>query len=487
MKRKGGPHKPALNLDAVVCMLSQRDSLRVSQLYEGLMILGATGSGKTSGPMRAVINGLLKAGAGGVFLTAKPDDAANYKAMCIAAGREKDFIDWCPGSGHTCDVLDFELQQPGSSVDGAAQLIDAILRIANRHAPQGGGENVFWDMSAQRLIRMAITVIYLAHGHCSLSDIHRLLVSAPQTSGQAADKQRDVATYCGQCHVKAAQRAKTAEQKRDLAAAVEYWYSEWPNLADKTRSIIQSVVQNITSKFVTGPVASAISSGTTNTPPDLVQKGKKLICLNYPVLVWRELGQWFQIMLKILVTRSVLRRNIDESPLPVFIAADECQLFTSDQDMMNQTVSRSQKLISIAATQSIPVFVAALGGGEQARNDVLGLIANHQVKFFGQTTCAETAKFASEMFGYERKLFCSTSMQSEPYDMVSDLLGFDTSRASTSMSEQWHPRIPPQALTTLRKGGAINDYIVQVYAFLGGRLFSNGKSFMKVEFDQRAK
>lgn len=77
------------------------------------------------------------------------------------------------------------------------------------------------------------------------------------------------------------------------------------------------------------------------------------------------------------------------------------------------------------------------------------------------------------------------SIGNDPYDAVGDHLSLDTGKCSYSLNEQWHPDVSPEAFTRLRKGGRENGYMVDAYVFQGGRIFSNGKTWVKTTFQQR--
>ena len=63
---------------------------------EGAAILGGTGAGKTSGSGRHLALGYLRAGMGGLVLTAKSDERALWKSYCHEAGRLEDLIVFSP-------------------------------------------------------------------------------------------------------------------------------------------------------------------------------------------------------------------------------------------------------------------------------------------------------------------------------------------------------------------------------------------------------
>src|SRR5687767_4369623 len=68
--------------------LSPVDCWRLQDAAEGAIIFGATGSGKTTGSGEAIAKSFLRAGCGGLVLTAKVDEAKLWERYCRETGRE---------------------------------------------------------------------------------------------------------------------------------------------------------------------------------------------------------------------------------------------------------------------------------------------------------------------------------------------------------------------------------------------------------------
>jgi hypothetical protein len=480
--RRDGPRAPpAFNPGRVVTYLTPHDSLTLGQLCEGCLIVGSTGSGKTSGPADAIVRGLLREGCGFLWLCAKPDEYARAERLCEQAGRLSDLVRFAPGCPHRLDVLDTEIRATGL-VEAGAQLLDGLLRLASRSSRNGGSEDVFWQRLAARIIRQAITVVFLATGGCSVGDISEVVTSAPTTEEEYESDAFAENSLCVRLIHHAAGLDLTATERRDLEHAARFLLVEFRRLADKTRTIGLTMVENVCSRFVTGPLAQLLSSGETTLPPSAPQDGAIIVC-DFPVLTYREEAQFLGSLMKQVVARATLRRTVTPGMRPVVVFADECHLFSdAEQDAMTQTVARASRLISVNVTQNLPTLYTA-GGGESAKQAVDSWIGNHQTKIVCSNSCAESNRFFSEMFGYERKLFFGGSTGGENYDPITDMLG-GSMNVSASFQEQWQPTVPAQEYTTLAKGGPPN-FVVEAFAFQGGRRWSNGRTHMKVRFHQR--
>ena len=80
---------------------------------EHVLAMGATGSGKTSAGIRSVALGMLHAGYGVLFLTAKTEDAADYLKLAKQAGREKSVVNFGPKHRLGFNLLEYELTRGG--------------------------------------------------------------------------------------------------------------------------------------------------------------------------------------------------------------------------------------------------------------------------------------------------------------------------------------------------------------------------------------
>jgi hypothetical protein len=95
--------------------LGPRDPISMPQTYEGVLGIGATGSGKTS-TLAHLMLALMRRGAGMLFLTAKADDIDMISALAMMAGRGDDLVEFGPGKPSRLDFLNYELSSPGGSI-----------------------------------------------------------------------------------------------------------------------------------------------------------------------------------------------------------------------------------------------------------------------------------------------------------------------------------------------------------------------------------
>ena len=126
------------------CKLSKWDNFTVADAYEGTAHFGGTGSGKSSGSGRTLALAYLRAGFGGLVLTAKTDERALWESYCRNAGRWRDLRIFSPTAKLRFNFLDYELNRKGAGAgltDNLVALFSEILQIAERSGSSGGRED----------------------------------------------------------------------------------------------------------------------------------------------------------------------------------------------------------------------------------------------------------------------------------------------------------------------------------------------------------
>lgn len=483
-KKARASESPPKKAEPAVLQLTPHDAISLHQCYEGLLITGGIGSGKTSGPGNHLLRGLLRSGAGFVIIAAKTDDYEMIRRVCEQEGRSADLRRFGPGSEARFDFLNFELSSKGGSVQSAAALMAKLIEVGNRNETHGSEQ--FWKLSAERHMHNAIAGVWLAKGRCSIADVYAFVTTAPDAEVEMLCEdgvKRMVPNWrdgmCSECI-----RALKTKDGFDTELVLDYWAVEWPKLSDRTKSVVYTMVVNVLAKFMQGDLAKLVSEDTNISPMDAIHG--KVIVIDTPYLLYREPGQQVSIVWKVLTQRCVLRRDVKEQPLPVVLWQDEFQLTAlPDLDSSTQAVSRSAKLVTVAITQNCPLLIASLGGGPKAEKEAHALIANFQTKLLCANTDKETNEYMSHLLGHRFHQQYGGSINQQPYDPVKEFMGQHQSNAHVSFNEHWFPDVPPEEFTRLKKGGEEYGFEVACYVTQGGRRFSNGKTWVKASFKQK--
>ena len=388
-------------LDAPLLQISPQDAWDVRTALTHTLVLGTTGSGKSSGTMAHAIRAMLKAGFGGLFCVAKPEDAEAIIGYCRETGRLGSLIDW-HGTNGGFNFLAHELARSGN-INNVIDVLMAVLEMARSsgQAPGKSGEQ-FWTDSVQQMLRATIPVIYAATGSVRISDILAFIRSAPLSPEQMRDEawQREAAFF--RLFFAATERlaAGPVPGFDDAAGerAMNYWREDFARLDAKTAGNIRISVSTTLSRFEQGWLKDALC-GATTLCPELMLSGA-LILMNFPVQTHGEDAAIAQKLFKFMAQRVLLARNGMAPHLrerPVAIVADEAQNFLhQDAEFMAQC--RSSRVAVLMATQSLPTLYAKIGG-DHPHDRAHHLTSQFATVVLHSSACADTNEWLSRKIG----------------------------------------------------------------------------------------
>jgi TraM recognition site of TraD and TraG len=458
--------------EGVVMWLTPTDPLTIRQCREGVFAIGVIGGGKSS-TLEHLQAALMKRGTGMLILTAAASDFAQVSKVAKRCGREEDLRRFAPDEAYRFDFLNFELCSVGGSIATAGQLLQDLVDFSSRSSSQNVPDP-FWPNSAGRLMRMAMTLVYHARGKCSISDVYYFITSMASTA-EARMTREFAESFCGKIMLEVAEKPATP----DAEIAVDYVFSEWPGTGEKTQGNIRTQAMSAVEKFMSGHVRQLMSNGETNLSPQDILDGK-IVVVDLPILRYRESGQFCQLVWKVMTQRAVLRREPNESNRDIVLWIDEAQLTAIPSvDSMTQAVARKHGLIQVAITQNLPLLFATL----KNRDDAIAWVSNLSTKYVFSNNDRETNEYFSAMAGERRELLGTCSVSNKPYDLWADVTGA-SDEANYSMAEQIQPEIRPAEFLRFRKGGPENDCVVDCIVFQSGRIWSNGKSWIKASITQ---
>ena len=483
-KEWAGRHKPLPAptdlLDQILFRWGPSDPFTVRQcLNGGVCVIGRAGSGKTSSSGKLLARSIVgMPDSGGLITAAKPEDLGDWVKLFAAAGRSDDLLIFGPNESLRFNLLGYVLAMGGDTRDVTKCI--TVIGETLRGADKKGGELAdFWEREQERMIFNAIEVIKLAGETVSAPNIQKFIHTAPQNKEEIrTDEWRR--KFCSQCHEAAHERKKTPVEEHDFRLAADYWLSEFPTMADKTRSSILTGVMGILHVFNTGLVRELVSTGTNVTPDDML-RGKWII-VNMPPAEYGDTGALVAAGWKYLTQKMVLRRKPEDRHNVVTIWCDEAAQFVNSYDSHYITQCRGYRGCLVFLTQSLASYYGALKG-DAGRNQADALLTNFSTRIFHAVGDAKTAQWASEMIGNEMETFVSTS--DNPSETPFDDL-FKASRCTTSVSFQYQPAIQTKVLMHgLRTGGLDNNLICDAIVIRSAEPFSDGRSWMKVAFSQR--
>ena len=117
------------------------DSWTLRDAYEGTMIFGRSGSGKTSGSGATLARSFLRSGMGGLVLCAKPDEADIWERYAEAAGRSESVIRFDTSGDWRFNFLEYDMQREQVAPDLLVSNLVATLQTVIDVASRAGGKS----------------------------------------------------------------------------------------------------------------------------------------------------------------------------------------------------------------------------------------------------------------------------------------------------------------------------------------------------------
>jgi hypothetical protein len=450
----------------------------------GVFICGATGSGKTSGPAKHLAFGYLAAGFGGIVLTAKKDEVTMWKAWAAETGREDDLVIINASGDWRFNFMEWEASRPEEGGGLGINIVNLLDEIATAISgnTEGGGNSKFWEDALHHLNTNLVDLALLAGRKVTLPVLRSILTTAAIQPEQVLDEVWQNKSECAKAIDEADRKTTNADPnaRANFEQCRDYWLLEYPNLNEKTRSIITLTFSMLVHPLITPPLRQIFSTDTNIQPEDTFDG--KIIIVDWPVQEYRLVGRIANLAIKYCFQIAVLRRvqPADRQSFlrPVFLWADEAQNFVSKFDSEYQAVARSAGGCSVLLTQNRESFRRVLKNYDA----VDSLLGNLQCKIFCQNS-GETNEWASKLLGERWLHITNTNVGQSHNDMVQQQqqnAGNHTS--GVTRTEQRRFFVEPARFTTLKRGGALNNFQVEAIVYNGGNLFHDGRESLPYKF-----
>jgi hypothetical protein len=456
--------------------------------FEGVLIMGATGSGKTSGSGTMLAESFLDAGFGGLVLTVKDGETQHWRELCQRCGRGDDLVVVRKKGDWKLNVLAYESQRPGGGgglADNMVAFCRNLLKISTRSRKDPSGDGI-WQIAGDQLLNATFDLFILAGIGITFDRLHDFIAKVP--AGNAGDVMawRKI-QLCSSVLSLAEKNARSGEDLRLLERAKNYWFTVYPALPGKTRAGVTLGIFAMLDAFRGRDVPAVISSDTNITPEGIMSG--KIVVLDLPIKEHEQAGLLVQSAWKYLFQKAIERQSKAgrHNCRPVFLWEDEGQYFFSDHDHHFQDTARSARVSRVILSQNLHSFYKEFGReGEAAANNVFG---NLNTKIFHYNDDPATNQWASRIFGSVLVRRTTTSSQPTPEPKgiwESYVQTFDPPKnTGYSSREEWEPAIQPNEFLSLRNGGLQNDFLVDAYISWQGLTGASGSPFIKTTFNQK--
>lgn len=459
--------------------------------FEGVQVFGGTGSGKSSGSGQALARAFLSSNLGGLVLTAKTDEAAQWRDMAAKEGRAEDLVVVDSTGGQQFNFLRYELNRSGSGAGHTESLVNlfcAVLESAEKRQGRGGGGDPYWNRALRQLLRNAIDLAVLALDDVDLSNLYDIITSAPTSREEVREEEWQNSSYCFSLLRQVQESDVDGDSLADFALVKSYFLGEFAGLANETRSAVVSTFTSMADCFMRGILRTLFCRGQTYSPEDCFDG--KIIILDLPVKEFNELGQFAQVLFKFVWQRAVERRiplGLDRETAqrtirPVFLFADESQFFVTSYDALFQSTARSSRACTVYLTQNLPTYFAAFGGAN-GRNEAESFLGNLQTKIAHANGDPATNQWIAESIGKTKQVQISGGMSEGASDQ-----GKASQTRTAGGNFVFEYQVQPIEFTTLATGGPDYNFEVGAVVFQGGRSWNqvNGRkrNFISHRFSQ---
>lgn len=475
------------------------------------VVFGATGAGKTSSSGMTICCEFLRQGFGGLFLTAKPDDADTYIRYCKETGRLDDLVIIEPSADnkYRFNFLEHEIKNSKNQKAITHNVVELLMTVieAGSSTVKGTGDADFWLVAVRVLLSNVIDLLLIGTGQVTIEDIYNIVLSLPEPESPNArrsdqepvvpsafetvyritsDKVRaQAATW--NANLSIAQKGKFSDRPaymkglydalpevRIFDYLAEYFFRSFRLLSPKTKATVTYMVTGFLHNLMREPVFSLFCNKPSNiNPEDCYNKGK-IWLVNLPVKEYHQAGQYCQMLVKYCWQRACEARRITENSLPVFFVADECQHFMLPTDSEIFATSRSSLICNLQLTQNLPNLYISVGG-DKYEYRVKSLLGNFGTKIFHANSCVDTNSWAESLIG-EFEI-----------DKSSRSYSFDTDKVGHSRTDapEFQKIVRKEEFAALKCGGKNNQFKVQAIIHKQGDPFTDGKNFKRVFFSQK--
>ncbi|MBT1689876.1 type IV secretory system conjugative DNA transfer family protein [Dawidia soli] len=469
----------------------------IANAVENVLILGATGSGKSSGSFETLVCKYLSAGFGGLILSAK-SERKMWERYCSLTGRSHHLVVIEPFGDHAFDFINYEsLHKPAglSITDNILHVIRTVINASNEK-DAGSSRDPFWDDARDTLIGNLLQLCQIAYGSITIQHLYDIVQSIPKDIG-SRDEESPFSKALSIAKNKINQQIDEWEERigpsvvqeyidgnrfeveaekairdmRPLKMVDEFFTRQFIPLADKTRSTVEFTCITFLGRLMQEPIYSLFCGGRITVTPEDCTKGKILL-VDLPIKTFDKAGRDAQTLVKFCFQRAFERRPVYNDTPPLFIFADESHNFITEYDPLFLSTSRSAKISSVYVTQNLASYYANMGG-IKATAKVNSFLSNFNTKFFHANSDAETNRYASELIGeaYDEKPTHSFSV------------GRDSSQ-SRSTTPELKRVFRPEGFMRLMNGGADNNFVIEAILHRLGKPFTSGRNAIKVLFRQ---
>jgi len=470
------PPKPPdpFRLDRPLYNFTPGDDFTTRDAVEGAAIVGRTGSGKSSGPGRALSLSYLRAMMGGLVVCHSREELAEWQRRAQLAGRADDLVVIVAGGPNRLNVLEHAGKHAASAAELPELVADIIGELGELTEPGKltYDNNPFFRnaMNGGR-IKPAVQLLQLAEEPITIDNISRIIAEAPTSTAEAEDPSWRSSSFTFQLLNRAFENTKSSAHVHRFTQVKNHWLTTYPREHYETRENVNSTLNACIHTLVGEPLRTLFATDTTIDLADAFNGKVFVICL--PVQVHNKAGRCGSVLFRGAFHRTVKNRDIEANKRPVFLWIDEAQEFVTSQDAYFQASARHARCATVMLFQCKEGLRAAFG---PHGNDAAEALIQHLTTKIVCACEGETVEWvANKLVGHRHNWRTTVNQQTGQIG------------TGTSMGASIDPQITASELTRLKPGGPRSNSMVEALLFKSGRTWSNGDNHLIVIFDQNVR
>jgi len=414
---------------------------------QNVLVLGGTGSGKTTRIINPLVDQSLRQNCGMLAFDVKGDFEGTFRALALHAGRTIEPI----GIGGTpLNLLE------GLSPEIAASFIKSALLLAGNTS----SDATFWNELATELSRNVLGVLSYVSGYYTLTALYSYIFvsSFHDEMESVVNEAYERLTHVANDPSRDAAVRAAAESDRDrLQRYADYEGGVFESFDDKVKSGVKAQLSQILSLFTTPELEAAFCNPAARSVKLEALVDGAVFLLNLPIQRFGLSAKTVYTFVKLRFFQVMERRRIERSwnqTRSVVFVCDEYQTVVSIardalSDLTFWDKSRSSKCVGIMSAQGIESFRAAIGS--QSLTDAL--LQNIRQKICLRMEDETTIKYFTYLLG---QVEVERENRSKSRSRSSSTNGSSGSRSqSTNLQRQLQSTINPQLFRQLGPGEAL--------------------------------
>lgn len=425
--------KPGRNGDVVLCIEKETGRPEIwpyKDRFLHMLILGPTGSGKTSQTILPLLNQDMQNREAGITVLEPKGDLAQKAAM-MAQYYSREFIYFDP-SFKNCPHFNPLFGKESDVVENMA----TTFRMLNPDSPQ-----FFLDLNEQ-LMRNAVKVLKRLDKAEGVDGRWATFIRLSQLLQNSAGQGRKMVVAFSTIRTDTQEEAK---ENADIASwFLNDYFAERSKVYENTSGVRSQVAKLVSNEHLRNVLNPDFDKGERNQldfDKHLAEGGVLCICTAQGTL--RDLGKYLGYFIILQLQSAVFRRPGNENTRRAhFLYIDEFQTYSNPgfSDMLTQ--GRSYRVACHLATQARAQM--AMGGGRDGRNFVQLVSTNARNIVLYPGCSNDDAEYYSKQFGEYEKVEIQKGESHKKFNLLTggmDKLGHptETIRESKKMTAIFSP------------------------------------------------